>query len=102
MSKRRFTHEVLAAGQLRPYADSIYRNRITFEWQGMEGFKSKDAPFIPAPTDNEDYVRRLAKTLSGWSEPTDENFNWASTKLDYLKPIEPHVWEWQTSEAYTD
>jgi len=109
MSKDRVTYETLTAGQPRPYADSIYRYRIYFEWQGMAGYKDKNAPFVPrdkmVATSNPHalaMVTKFAKAFSGWSEPTDHGFDWASTKLDYIKEVGPGVWEFQTSSAYTD
>lgn len=100
MSKRRFTIETLAAGQARPYADTVHRYRLVFEWQGMEGYKNKDAPFIPHAVDNEDFARSYCKLFGGWTE--DAEGDWASTRLEYIKQIEPHIWEWQTRAAYDD
>lgn len=100
MSKRRYTVEILAAGQPRAYADTIYRARISYEWQGMAGFKDKNAPFVRNEMTEERIVRRDAKHFYGWTEK--EEGDWASTRLEYLKMIEPGIWEWQTRAALTD
>lgn len=102
MSKHRYTIETLASGQPRPYADSIYRHRITYEWQGPFSLKgeAKDAPFILCEKMNEQIVRRDCKHFSGWMEEGEGD--WASTRLVYLKQVSPGVWEWETRAAYTD
>lgn len=100
MSKRRYTITTLQAGQPRPYAPTISVHQIYFEWQGMAGFRDKNAPFVPAEMDNEDIVRHHAKHFSGWTEK-DEG-DWASTRLVYLKRIDEATWEWKTEAAFTD
>ena len=100
MSKRRYTITTLQAGQLRAYADTTYVHQIMFEWQGMEGFKNKDAPFVPNKMDNEEIVRYHVKHFSGWTE--DSEGDWASTRLEYLKRIDDSTWEWKTRAAFTD
>ena len=65
----------------------------------MEGFKNKDAPFVPSVV--EDYTaKRHAKMHYGWTEK-DEG-DWASTRLSYFKKIAPGTWEWETRAAFTD
>ena len=100
MSKRRLTFEVLRGGQLRPYADTVHHYRLIYEWQGMEGFKDKDATFVRQNVTREDIARRDAKHLGSWTEKGEGD--WASTRLDWLKMIEPGLWEWHTTSAYTD
>lgn len=100
----RYTVETLASGQPRAYADTISHVRVTFEhipWIGPnEGFQ-------PWRMDNEELVRAVLKGLPcGFTEfvcpsnPTmDEHFR---TRLDWLRQIEPHVWEFHTTSPYTD
>lgn len=116
MSKRRYTVETLAAGQPRPYADSIHHVRVTFEWNG---WAEDDAELEPNFI-SEDAARRQLLTLScGFLEKTKVEAHWADTRLDWLKPIGgkpaseviPHgdpnqicasVWEFHTTSPYTD
>lgn len=105
--KRRITYEVLAAGQPRPYADSITRARVTFESQGIEGYKDPDAPFKPDPyfsDTHEDRVRAVLRHLPvGFVDAVPEG--WWSTRLDYLRTVKTETggtWEFQTTSPYTD
>lgn len=100
MSKRRVTIEILAAGQPRAYADTIHRRRILYEWQGLEGFKDKNAPFVRLDLTHREIVEGDAMHYGGWV-PEGEG-DWASTRLKYLKMIEPGLWEWETVSPFTD
>lgn len=102
MRKHRYTIETLASGQPRPYADTIRRHRITYEWQGMEGYKNIDAPFVLCENMHEQLVRRDCHHFSGWTERTDPAFGFHSTRLNYLKQVSLGVWEWETCEPFID
>jgi len=99
MSARRITVDTIGGGQ-RPYGPTVRRYRIIYEWQGMAGYKNKDAPFVRAEHANEELVRRDAKHFGGWTDELDgDHF---STRLTYFKMVEPGMWEWETSAAYDD
>jgi hypothetical protein len=104
VSKDRITIETLAAGQPRPYADTVRHVRVTFEWQGMEGYKDKDAPFVPRDKFSEETVRRMLAGVAGFTAKTakDPDCNWFDTRLDWLKSTGPGVWEFHTTSPYTD
>jgi hypothetical protein len=94
MSKRRITIETLAAGQPRPYADSLLHVRVTLEqdWNGKG--------YIPEKWSKEDVIQRLTVLNCGF--PTKPPENWASPHLSWLKEISPGIWEFLVTEAYTD
>lgn len=98
MSDRRYTVKCLAAGQARAYARTVYRYQITYEWQGMEGFKNPDALFVINDKMMEESVRRDAKHFCGWTEANEGD--WASTRLVYLKKTAPGVWEWEIKAEF--
>lgn len=100
MSKSRYTIEVLASGQPGPYQDTIHHCRIKYEyWVTNNG----RGGFVLSGMSNEDRVRSDARHFSGWSEPGDPEHDpvW-STKLVWIKMIEPGVWEWKTQTRFTD
>lgn len=102
---RRITIETLAAGQPRAYADTINHVRITFEW--IRYWDNPEKKFVPVSPMSEERVREDLKGLKcGFTEficpknPTmDEHFR---TRLDWLKEVEPGVWEFHTTSPYTD
>jgi len=105
---RRYTVETLAAGQPRPYADDIHHVRVTFEWVPYKKREPDEAfEFEPAPCNNEELVRARLRGLGcGFTDfvcprnpSMDEHFR---TRLDWLKQVEPHVWEFHTTSPYTD
>lgn len=99
MSKRRITVNILQSGQLRPYADTTTRGTIFIEWQGMVGFKDKDAPFIPWDTLSDEIVKNVYSHLvRSWKETGD----WTEPKLKKFEKIGEATWEVLVSEAYTD
>lgn len=109
MSKRRYTVEVIAAGQPRPYADTIRHVRVTLEWQGMEGFRNKDAPFVPSENLTEEAIKMLLPGLQAgftdyiYDPKVDASMDaYFRTRLDWLRQIEPGVWEFHTTSPYDD
>lgn len=98
MSKERITVTCLAAGQPRPYADSIYRYIMLIEWQGMAGYKNPDASF--EPRDLVDAVaRRIANGVTrGWKE----NPQWHEARLRKFNKVAPGTWEIEIVEPYLD
>lgn len=108
MSKKRVTTEVLASGQPRPYADSRYHVRVTFEWNG---WRDPNAEFEPQYLSEKIVRERLLKMQVGFVENTRDESQWYDTRLDWLKPIDPRdnggvtvasVWEFHTTTPYTD
>ena len=103
---RRYTVQVLAAGQPRPYADSIGHVRVTFEWVPYGG----DGSWQPNDIQNEEMVRDHLKGLCcGFVEfvypPTDRPAtmeDYFRTRLDWLRNVSPGVWEFHTTSAFTD
>lgn len=102
MSKDRITVECLATGQPRPYADTFHTYRLMFEWQGMEGCRNPNAPFIPRDKLAESTVKRYARAIYNWTEEGDAYHDWASPHLQYLKNVGPGIWEFSVKEEYTD
>lgn len=99
MSKSRYTVEILQGGQPRPYADSIYRGILTVEWQGMEGYKDKNAPFIPHDDLREEIVKsRYSRLVHDWHEEPE----WFQPRLTSFKKVGAGQWEVTVVEAYTD
>lgn len=94
--------ETLAAGQPRPYADTIHHVRVTFDWF-FAWLGNKDDPrseWRPCSWKEED-VRAVLKALR-CGFPIKEPETWSDTKLDWLKEVSPGVWEFHTTSAYTD
>jgi hypothetical protein len=119
VSKRRITTEIIASGQPRPYADSIGHARVSFEWQGMEGFSNKEAPFVPNYMSEEAARRILPGLQAGFTAKTAKECEWYETRLDWLRPVDgkpasetlpggsptqtvASVWEFHTTSPYTD
>lgn len=117
MSKHRFTVEVLAAGQPRPYADTIHHTRVIFEHVPWD---AKGGDFQPLYI-TEDRARSLLKEIpyANFIERTKQDAEWWETRLDWLKPIDPKlaselisfgdpkqtlasIWEFHTTTAFTD
>lgn len=104
--KWRVTSEILKSGQPRPYADSQYVGRLTIEWQGMTAYKNPDAPFIPnggllkgAGTVT---VKKFVQAFIHDFVDDKKEGNWASPRLDYIKEVEPGVYEARIVLPYTD
>jgi hypothetical protein len=103
----RYTVETIASGQPRPYADTIHHVRVTFEH--VPWLNGKDE-FEPACWDNEEAVRDVLQGLRcGFTDfaypPKDRpstTEDYYRTRLDWLKRVEPNVWEFHTTSAFTD
>lgn len=102
----RITWDTLESGQPRAYADSRTVVRVRFEIELSTGWTL--SKYV-----KEDYVRKVLKVLHcGFTEfryPQDcENpakpspGEYFTTRLEYLKEIEPGVWEFKTTSAFTD
>lgn len=94
----RITYETLAAGQPRPYADSVYRYRVTFERQ----WKTNEFELRPWEISRDVAIRELSRLPIGFIPPDQKPEGWWSSRLDYLTEISPGVWEFQTHSPYTD
>lgn len=117
MSKYRTTLEVLRSGQPRPYADTEYVARVSFERTDI--FRPKDLEFHPAYMSMEIALSKL-KGVEGYTERKRSGGNdWHMTYLDYVKMIDvktadmvlkggdPHqlvayIFEFRTVTPYTD
>lgn len=118
MTKHRFTVEVLASGQPRPYADTIHHARVTFEHVPWD---SKTGELEPAFMGEDAAIRALEKMpYAGFiNREKGALYSWPDTFLNWLKPIDgkpaseviPHgdpsqicgsVWEFQTTTPFTD
>ena len=114
--KTRYTIEILASGQPRPYADTIHHARVDFESSGWK----PDAPLGPVFV-TEDFARNtLLRLPCGFTEVTRKTADHPfATVLDWLRPIDPKpesevrpngnpkqscasAWEFQTSTPFTD
>jgi hypothetical protein len=106
MSKYRYTVETLKAGQPRPYADTIAHVRVTMEvmqtWRGSTEWE-------PNPATNTEWVYPILKGLCcGFTDfvydpktmPSQDAY--FRTRLDWCKMVEPGVWEFHTTSAFTD
>lgn len=94
MSKTRITIEVLASGQPRPYADSQRHVRVAVEFSWKEG------EWKPVTWPEAD-MRAMLKTIKcGFTDA--EPKCWADTRLNYLKEVQPGVWEFHTTTPFTD
>lgn len=98
MSKARYTVETLQAGQPRAYADSVYHYRVTIEWQGLEGYKNKDAPFKLHDWSPDIVKSKLRSLTHNWKDDP----KWWEPKLDYIKRISEGVYEVRIIQAYND
>ena len=94
----RFTVETLAAGQSRPYADSIYIYRMTCEQVGHMGDSAKQ--FNPRDL-TADYAKKLAKTICHNFKERSENPDWHEPILERFEQVSPGVWEMQIRTEYT-
>ena len=104
MAKWRQTIETIAAGQPRPYADTIHHVRVTFEHDfcGGKGWQ-------PTESVDEEWVRkRLTAMECGFTDykydaKVDNSMDaYFRRRLDWLKSTAPGVWEFHTTEAFTD
>lgn len=106
--KTRYTVEVLASGQPRPYADSRQHVRVIFE---IVSYKTGE--WEPWDIKQEAIIReRLLGLKCGFVEfryPKDcadpkkpSASEYFKTRLDWLKQTAPGVWEFHTTSAYTD
>lgn len=113
MATWKYTVEILASGQPRPYADSRTHGRITFETDYYGPDKEKHGTLQKAVHIKEDRARKVLSGLGhGFTEfryPQDcadpakpSTGDYFRMRLDWLKEIEPGVWEWHTTSAYTD
>lgn len=99
----RIEFEVLASGQPRPYADSVFHARVTFTNKTSYGPNAGE--YVPSlffdNSDQEDKLRQLLRAVPfGFTDSPPEN--WASTRLDWLRNDAPGVWEYHTTSPFTD
>lgn len=100
--QQRITIETLASGQPRPYADSVNRVRVKFEWTG---YNTNDQSWKPDPCYSDAHKDRVEKALSGLMVgyiPAKEKNEWWETRLNYLTVVDAGTWEFQTTTPYTD
>lgn len=105
----RYTVQTLAYGQPRPYADAINHTRVTFEWVPYKNREPGEEPtFEPCAGWSEDAAKRHLKNLCcGFTDfdyrsapaTMDNHFR---TRLDWLREVAPGVWEFHTTEPFTD
>ena len=100
-----------AGGSNVPYRGSTLRRRIQFEhffaWLGNPNDERSYWRNLPV---TEEKVRKVLKALDlGFTEHvypvkgrTSEPGDYYATRLNYLKEIEPGIWEWETHSPYTD
>ena len=89
----RMTVETLHAGQLRPYADTLYKYRVFFE-------RAESAEkYVPSPW-VQHVVESHLRGICGWKVAGEGD--WASPRLDYIKQLGPGLWEFSVTLAYTD
>ena len=97
---RRYTIQTLAAGQPRPYADTIRHVRVTMEWvpwnNSAEGWQPDPANVPEAIHD------RLKGLQCGFTAKTAKEVEWYESRLDWLRNPEPGVWEFHITSPYTD
>lgn len=103
-SKYRVSWAWIAAGQPRPYADTIHHVRVIFEvfisWLGDDN--DPRSKWERNRYFKEEQVREILKTLPVGFPKVDKPDGWWETKLDWIRNIEPGVWEFHTTTAYTD
>jgi hypothetical protein len=103
---RRYTVETLAAGQPRPYADTIHHVRVTMEWVPYAGPRE----WTPNTGSNPESIASILKGLRcGFTDftypPKDREAtteDYFRTRLDWLRNTAPGVWEFHTTSASTD
>lgn len=103
---RRYTISTLAAGQPRPYADTIHHVRVTMEWVPWGG----EREWTPDPANNLEAIKdRLAGLCCGFTDftypPKDREAtteDYFRTRLDWLRNTAPGVWEFHTTSPFTD
>lgn len=99
---QRYTVETLAAGQPRPYADSIRHVRVTTEffraWLGDPKDPRSAWQMMDLPED--DMRKMLPHLRCGFTENTV--YRLGEAKLDWLKKVSPGVWEFHTTDPYCD
>lgn len=91
----RMNVETLAAGQLRPHADSVYRYRVTFEHVPRVGPNRTD--FVPVKWIGA-VVIPILRGVCGWEDKPD----WHQKRLDYANKVGDGVWEFQVTQPYCD
>jgi hypothetical protein len=106
---RRYTVQVIACGQPRAYADTINHVRVTFEWVPYKRREpNEELAFEPWTGATEEAVgRRLKGLCCGFTDfdprtapkTIDNHFR---TRLDWLCEVAPGVWEFHTTDPYTD
>lgn len=111
MSKYRYTVETLAAGQPRAYADTIHHVRVTFEQNVPWGEDpAKRNTWQPKANMTEEAVKsKLKNLMCGFTdfkypaEGVERSMeNHYRTRLDWLKEVEPGIWEFHTTSPFTD
>ena len=100
---QRYTVETLASGQPRAYADSRRHVRITIEsffaWLGDP--KDPRSKWSQNDSWTEEQIRALLPQLRcGFTENTEYKLGFS--KLDWLRKVEPGIWEFHTTDPYCD
>ena len=98
----RMTVEVVASGQARRYADTVQQYRVLFEWcswirKGPVQTTPPNDSYEPVEWD-QSVVEKHLRAIYGW----EDNGDWASPKLDFLRKVAPGTWEFKVRETYTD
>jgi hypothetical protein len=115
-TKYRITVEVLRSGQPRPYADTEFVCRVTFE---ETKWNDPSYELHPWPMTIDTALRYLEK-VDGWVGTDRRSSGYLDTYLDYFIMCEPivtaadlikygdpnskmsHIWEFRTVSPYTD
>lgn len=92
----RMTVEVLQYGQPRPFADSIYTYRVTFEI--VPYFTNQPMEFSICSW-SKDVVKSKLKAVKYWEDEPDNAFE---PYLKEIKQISTGVWEFTVIERFTD
>ena len=99
----RYTIDVLASGQPRPYADHRYIARIKFEiffaWLGNPN--DERSKWVPLKGLDVEKVTKFLSAAPGiqFSDQKAGGWDWS---LRSLKEIEEGTWEWYMTQPYTD
>ena len=100
--KWRMTLECLRSGQLGPYKAHVNQFRVLFEVTDWKTGEFQQSVYI-----KEEAVRKWLTGAPYWTEfvppanSTDPG-DYYALRFNYLKEVEPGLWEYQTSSEYTD
>lgn len=98
---RRYTVNMIRAGQEKPYADTIHEFTLKIEWVPYKK-REQHEPMEWEPNDLHDQlVDRAAKTIGyNWVEKNEGD--WASPHLTHRSKIGPGEWRFIITEIFTD